>query len=140
MIGGIAGDAGKGAAIGAVVGVTASVVQKGQKVSVSSETMLEFISSASHHCRRCLNRSLQSRGSEEHSKLQVLPYQKNIVRSRQNENKQARRPRGSDGEGAIRFDSRSFRRVSSNALATYPNVAQILKITRMRTTYTNSSL
>jgi hypothetical protein len=42
MIGGIAGDAGKGAAIGAVVGGTASVVQKGQRVSVSSEPLLEF--------------------------------------------------------------------------------------------------
>ena len=42
MIGGIAGDAGKGAAIGAVVGVTAAIVQKGQRVSVPSETLLEF--------------------------------------------------------------------------------------------------
>ena len=41
-IGGIAGNAGKGAAIGAVVGTTAAVVQKGEKVSVPSETLLEF--------------------------------------------------------------------------------------------------
>jgi hypothetical protein len=41
-IGAIAGNAGKGAAIGAVVGTTAAVVQKGEKVSVPSETLLEF--------------------------------------------------------------------------------------------------
>jgi hypothetical protein len=41
-IGAIAGNAGKGAAIGAVVGTTAAVAQKGQKVSVPSETLLEF--------------------------------------------------------------------------------------------------
>ncbi len=41
-IGAIAGNAGMGAAIGAVAGTTAAVVQKGQKVSVPSETLLEF--------------------------------------------------------------------------------------------------
>jgi hypothetical protein len=41
-IGAIAGNAGKGAAIGAVVGTTAAVVQKGEKVSIPSETLLEF--------------------------------------------------------------------------------------------------
>jgi hypothetical protein len=41
-IGAIAGNAGKGAAIGAVAGTAASVAQKGQKVSVPSETLLEF--------------------------------------------------------------------------------------------------
>jgi len=41
-IGAIAGNAGKGAAIGAVVGTTAAVAQKGEKVSVPSETLLEF--------------------------------------------------------------------------------------------------
>jgi hypothetical protein len=41
-IGAIAGNAGMGAAIGAVVGTTAAVAQKGQKVSVPSETLLEF--------------------------------------------------------------------------------------------------
>jgi hypothetical protein len=41
-IGAIAGNAGKGAAIGAAVGTTAAVVQKGEKVSVPSETLLEF--------------------------------------------------------------------------------------------------
>jgi hypothetical protein len=33
---------GMGAAIGAVAGTTAAVVQKGQKVNVPSETLLEF--------------------------------------------------------------------------------------------------
>jgi hypothetical protein len=42
VIGGIAGNAGKGAAIGALAGTTAAVVQKGEKVSVPSETLLEF--------------------------------------------------------------------------------------------------
>ena len=42
IIGGVAGNAGKGAAIGAVAGTTAAVVQKGEKVSVPSETLLEF--------------------------------------------------------------------------------------------------
>lgn len=41
-IGGIAGNAGMGAAIGAVAGTTAALVQKGEKVSVPSETLLEF--------------------------------------------------------------------------------------------------
>jgi hypothetical protein len=41
-IGAIAGNAGKGAAIGAVVGTTAAVAQKGEKVTVPSETLLEF--------------------------------------------------------------------------------------------------
>ncbi len=41
-IGAIAGNAGMGAAIGAVAGTTAAVAQKGQKVSVPSETLLEF--------------------------------------------------------------------------------------------------
>jgi hypothetical protein len=41
-IGAIAGNAGKGAAIGAVVGTTAAVAQKGEKVSIPSETLLEF--------------------------------------------------------------------------------------------------
>lgn len=41
-IGAIAGNAGKGAAIGAVVGTTAAVAQKGAKVTVPSETLLEF--------------------------------------------------------------------------------------------------
>jgi hypothetical protein len=41
-IGGIAGNAGKGAAIGAVAGTTAALAQKGQKVSIPSETLLEF--------------------------------------------------------------------------------------------------
>ena len=42
IIGGVAGNAGKGAAIGALAGTTAAVVQKGEKVSVPSETLLEF--------------------------------------------------------------------------------------------------
>jgi hypothetical protein len=42
IIGGIAGSAGMGAAIGAAAGTTAALVQKGQKVSVPSETLLEF--------------------------------------------------------------------------------------------------
>ena len=42
IIGGIAGNAGMGAAIGAAAGTTAAIVQKGQKVSVPSETLLEF--------------------------------------------------------------------------------------------------
>jgi hypothetical protein len=42
IIGGIAGSAGMGAAIGAAVGTTAALVQKGQKVNVPSETLLEF--------------------------------------------------------------------------------------------------
>ena len=42
LIGGIAGNAGMGAAIGAAAGTTAAVVQKGEKVSVPSETLLEF--------------------------------------------------------------------------------------------------
>lgn len=41
-IGAIAGNAGKGAAIGAVVGTTAAVATKGEKVTVPSETLLEF--------------------------------------------------------------------------------------------------
>jgi hypothetical protein len=41
-IGAIAGNAGKGAAIGAVVGTTAAVAQKGDKVTIPSETLLEF--------------------------------------------------------------------------------------------------
>src|SRR5580658_9318273 len=41
-IGAIAGNAGKGAAIGAVVGTTAAVAQKGEKVTIPSETLLEF--------------------------------------------------------------------------------------------------
>jgi hypothetical protein len=41
-IGAIAGNAGKGAAIGAVVGTTAAVATKGAKVTVPSETLLEF--------------------------------------------------------------------------------------------------
>jgi hypothetical protein len=41
-IGAIAGNAGKGAAIGAVVGTTAAVAQKGEKISIPSETLLEF--------------------------------------------------------------------------------------------------
>ena len=41
-IGAIAGNAGMGAAIGVVAGTTAAVVQKGQTVNVSSETLLEF--------------------------------------------------------------------------------------------------
>ena len=43
IIGGIAGNAGMGAAIGVAAGATAALVQKkGQKVSVPSETLLEF--------------------------------------------------------------------------------------------------
>lgn len=42
IIGGIAGNAGMGAAIGAAAGTTAALVQKGQKVNVPSETLLEF--------------------------------------------------------------------------------------------------
>lgn len=42
VIGGIAGNAGMGAAIGAVAGTTAALVQKGEKVSIPSETLLEF--------------------------------------------------------------------------------------------------
>ena len=42
IIGGIAGNAGMGAAIGAAAGTTAALVQKGEKVSVPSETLLEF--------------------------------------------------------------------------------------------------
>ena len=41
-IGAIGGNAGKGAAIGAAAGTTAAVVQKGEKVTVPSETLLEF--------------------------------------------------------------------------------------------------
>jgi hypothetical protein len=41
-IGAISGNAGKGAAIGAVVGTTAAVATKGAKVTVPSETLLEF--------------------------------------------------------------------------------------------------
>lgn len=40
--GAIAGNAGMGAAISAVAGTTAAVVQRGEKVSVPSETLLEF--------------------------------------------------------------------------------------------------
>ena len=42
IIGGIAGNAGMGAAIGAAAGTTAALVQKGQAISVPSETLLEF--------------------------------------------------------------------------------------------------
>jgi hypothetical protein len=42
IIGGIAGNAGMGAAIGAAAGTTAALVQKGKKVNVPSETLLEF--------------------------------------------------------------------------------------------------
>jgi hypothetical protein len=42
IIGGIAGSAGMGAAIGAAAGTTAAIVQKGEKVSIPSETLLEF--------------------------------------------------------------------------------------------------
>lgn len=42
IIGGVAGNAGKGAGIGAAVGTTAAIAQKGEKVSVPSETLLEF--------------------------------------------------------------------------------------------------
>jgi hypothetical protein len=42
IIGGIAGSAGMGAAIGAAAGTTAALVPKGQKVSIPSETLLEF--------------------------------------------------------------------------------------------------
>jgi len=41
-IGAITGNAGRGAAIGAVTGTVASVAQKGEKVSIPSETLLEF--------------------------------------------------------------------------------------------------
>lgn len=41
-IGAIAGNAGMGAAIGAVSGTVGAVVQKGEKVKVPSETLLEF--------------------------------------------------------------------------------------------------
>jgi len=42
IIGGIAGNAGMGAAIGAVTGTTAALIQKGEKVSIPTETLLEF--------------------------------------------------------------------------------------------------
>ena len=42
LIGGVAGNAGMGAAIGAATGTTAAIVQKGEKVSIPSETLLEF--------------------------------------------------------------------------------------------------
>ena len=42
VIGGIAGNAGMGAAIGAVSGTTLALVQKGDKVQIPSETLLEF--------------------------------------------------------------------------------------------------
>jgi hypothetical protein len=42
IIGGIAGNAGMGAAIGAAAGTTAALVQKGEKVNIPSETLLEF--------------------------------------------------------------------------------------------------
>lgn len=42
IIGGIAGNAGMGAAIGAAAGTTAALVQKGQKVNIPSETLIEF--------------------------------------------------------------------------------------------------
>jgi hypothetical protein len=41
-IGAMAGNAGKGAAIGATAGTVAAVAQKGQKVNVPAETLLEF--------------------------------------------------------------------------------------------------
>jgi hypothetical protein len=41
-IGAIAGNAGMGAAIGATAGAVGSIAQKGQKVNVPSETLLEF--------------------------------------------------------------------------------------------------
>jgi hypothetical protein len=41
-IGAIAGNAGKGAAIGAATGTVAAVAQKGQKINIPSETLLEF--------------------------------------------------------------------------------------------------
>lgn len=41
-IGAIAGNAGRGAAIGAAVGTTAAVATKGAKVTIPSETLLEF--------------------------------------------------------------------------------------------------
>jgi len=42
VVGGLAGNAGLGAAIGAVTGTTAALVQKGHKVSLLSETLIEF--------------------------------------------------------------------------------------------------
>jgi hypothetical protein len=42
IIGGIAGNAGMGAAIGAVSGTVLALSQKGEKVTVPSETLLEF--------------------------------------------------------------------------------------------------
>ena len=41
-IGGIAGNASRGAAIGAVARTTGAVAQKGEKVRIPSETLLEF--------------------------------------------------------------------------------------------------
>jgi hypothetical protein len=42
IIGGISGDAGKGAAIGAVSGRGVSMIKKGQPIQFPSETLLEF--------------------------------------------------------------------------------------------------
>jgi len=42
IVGGIAGNAGMGAAIGAAAGTTAALIQKGDKVNIPSETLLEF--------------------------------------------------------------------------------------------------
>jgi hypothetical protein len=42
IIGGIAGNAGMGAAIGATAGAVGAIAQKGQKVQVPSETLIEF--------------------------------------------------------------------------------------------------
>ena len=42
VIGGIAGNAGMGAAIGAVSGTALALAQKGEKVNIPSETLLEF--------------------------------------------------------------------------------------------------
>lgn len=42
IIGCIAGNAGRGAAIGAAAGTTTAIAQKGQKVNIPSETLLEF--------------------------------------------------------------------------------------------------
>ncbi|HTT23365.1 MAG TPA: hypothetical protein VMG82_30840 [Candidatus Sulfotelmatobacter sp.] len=42
IIGGISGDAGKGAAIGATAGLGVSAIKKGEPIRVPSETLLEF--------------------------------------------------------------------------------------------------
>src|SRR5260370_31256438 len=103
------------------------------------------VSSSLHHCRRVSESFAPNRdGLGKHlSWLPVLPCQKSIERSRKSENKQARRPHRSDGEGASTgWQSRGFRRASSNTLTTdLSNVAHDLEESRgCRGQLTNCSL